>query len=428
MPKYGSFTETPVNEPPAGMYVPVEFPSLALLDTRTRDGRKIDGATFGTLDLPRTIKLMTVDAPGHDGSEVCGRIDEVTVEGSNASGRGWLLNDAAGRRAAYLLSTQALRGNSIDMAVAQKDVKIDVEEEDDPDSEFPMLSLVYDFYNAKLKATTLCMTPAFDNAGAVIPEGWTVGGIAEPEAVVASIKEAEEETEHAFAFNVISERPKVKADAFADPKLTEVTPPYLDENERCFGHIAAFGTPHLSDANVVTPHSRTGYAYFQNKNVLTTDGMVATGNLVLNGNHAAVDLGWREAVDHYANTCAAWADVIVGEDKFGIWFSGIVRPGTTDEVVHAARASDLSGDWRWIGSGLEMVAALSVPSGGFPKPRAHAFQDGMDSRIVSLTGIGRIHRPGSTPSAVDPNVAYLATRFATIEARELIQDWPEPKF
>lgn len=427
MPKYGTFTETAVNEPPAGMYVPVEFPSLALLNVRTRDGRKIDGATFGTLDLPRTIKLMTVDAPGHDGSEVCGRIDEVTVEGDNATGRGWLLNDAAGRRAAYLLKTEALRGNSIDMAVSQKDVKVHYEEDEDG------FSVEYDFENAKLKATTLCMTPAFDNAGAIIPEGWNVEGFesdedleAEMAALTASMAAAEEaETPHAFAFSVISERPKIDAEMFMDPKLRQVTPLFVDENEHVFGHIAGWSSEHLNIPGQYTPRSRTNYAYFANKTCLTTDGFVPVGNITINGDHAPEALGWREAYDYYANTLAAWADVAVGEDSHGIWVSGIVRPGTSNEVLHAARASDNSGDWRNIGGNLELVADLSVPAGGFPKARAFSFADGP---IVSLTGIGMVRRPVASIPTIDPNLAYLASRMATQEAREFVADWDEFKF
>lgn len=426
---FGSFAEAPVNEPPSGMYVPIEFPSLALLNVRTRDGRKIDGKTFGTLDLPRTVKLMTIDAPGHDGSEVCGRIDEVTVDGDNASGRGWLLNDTAGRRAAYLTKTRALRGNSIDMAVAQKDVKIHMEESD---GEF---TIEYDFENAMLKATTLCMTPAFDNAGAVIPDGWAVEGVDEEDddmekemaAVVASMKTAEPKPEHAFAFSVISERPKVDAEPFQDPRLRELTPLFVDEGERVFGHIAGWGVEHLTMPGQFTPRSRTNYAYFANKSVLTTDGFVAVGNVVINGDHAAETLGWRQTMDHYANTCAAWADVAVGEDSYGIWVAGIVRPGTSNEMLHAARASDNSGDWRDIGGNLELVADLSVPAGGFPKPRVRAFAFA-DEHVISLTGAGMVPRAAAPTPPTDPNVAYLATKFATQEARDLVEGWEAPTF
>lgn len=416
MTTYGQFAETPVNQPPAGMYVPVEFPSLAQLNVRTRDGRLIDGKTFGTLDLPRSIKLMTRDAGGHDGSEIAGRIDEVTVDGNNASGRGWLLNDAVGRRAAYLIKTEALRGNSVDLAVAQKDVKVHMEE---TDGEYV---IEFDFENAMLKATTLVMTPAFDNAGAVIPDGWDVEGVDNPDAVVASL--AEPETEHAFAFSVISERPKVDADKFTDPALRELTPLFVDEGERVFGHIAGWGVPHLN-SGVLAPRSRTGYAYFANKSVLTTDGFVPVGNIVINGNHAPEALGWRETMDHYANTCAAWADVAVGEDAYGIWVSGVVRPGTSNEMLHAARASDNSGDWRDIGGGLELVATLSCPAGAFPKPRPRAFAYA-DQHVLSLTGAGMV--PRRDVPVVDPNVAYLASKFATEEAREIVEGWAEPKF
>ena len=67
---FGSFTPTPANEPPPGMYVPIEFPEMLLVGTRTHDGRLIDAPSFSTLDLPRSIKLKVRDAPGHDNAEV----------------------------------------------------------------------------------------------------------------------------------------------------------------------------------------------------------------------------------------------------------------------------------------------------------------------------------------------------------------------
>ena len=69
---------------------------------------------------------------------------------------------------------------------------------------------------------------------------------------------------------------------------------------------------------------------------------------------------------HYDNTGTAVADVAVGEDEFGIWVAGAIRPGATPSQVEALSRSSLSGDWRRIGGNLELVAALSVNTPGFP--------------------------------------------------------------
>ena len=42
---------------------------------------------------------------------------------------------------------------------------------------------------------------------------------------------------------MISERPKIDHEPFKDPELRELTPLFVDEKERVFGHIAGWGTP-----------------------------------------------------------------------------------------------------------------------------------------------------------------------------------------
>lgn len=408
---YGSFSE----EKPPGMYVPVTFPSLTVLNQKTRDGRTISGDGFAPLELPRSIKLQTSSQPGHDGAEPAGRIDEIIVEGDNVAGRGWLLDDAIGHRAAYLIKTRALRGNSVDLSVAQEDVDIIVNETDDGMWTFEMK-----FRNAKVAATTLVTEPAFDNAGAIIPEGWSVDGIPEPESILASVGEFS--ALHPFEFSVITREPVAPAERFRDPKLTEPTPGYVDEDNVVFGHLATWGTSHINDMQVNPPRSRTNYAHFANKHVLTDEGMVATGPLVLGSNHAPDDYGYQAAVDFYANTSAAWADVAIGEDDIGIWFAGQVRPGTKAETIYAARASAISGDWRFVGAGLDLVAALSVNAAGFPIPRARAYAHA-NGHQLSLTGAG-VLKPRDTmrisnQSFATPELTYLANRMASQEAQEI---------
>lgn len=435
MRTFGSFTMPPANQPPKGMYVPIFFPQLAVVDQRTHDGRLIEAATFTVLDLPRSIKLKVQDAPGHETAVVAGRLDEVTVgDDGTVSGWGWLLNDDMGKRAAYLVKTQALRGNSVDLSVSQKDVSIRYIEEDG--KFWPEM----DFANARLKATTLLTEPAFDNASAEIPDGWDVEGFDDTDALVASVfaasptpattlsDDAPATREHAYAFNVISERPKIDHDKFQDPGLRELTPVYVDEHDHVYGHLFGWDTEHQSLPGVYAPRNYSGYRYFANKSVLTTEGRVAVGNLVIGGNHAPEHLGWREAIDVYANTCAAWADVAIGEDDFGAWVSGVVRPGTSNEVVHAARASGQSGDWRRIGTEMELILSLSVNAEGFPKPRASTFGHEADFALTML-GAGFIPpKPAALAAptvAVPPSLEYLARRFATEDARAIAESMGE---
>ena len=77
-----------------------------------------------------------------------------------------------------------------------------------------------------------------------------------------------------------------------------------------------------------------------------------------------------DAVKHYDDTGSAIADVHAGEDAYGIWVSGALRPSASPEQIRALRASAPSGDWRPIRGGLELVAVCQVNVPGFPIARA----------------------------------------------------------
>jgi hypothetical protein len=78
------------------------------------------------------------------------------------------------------------------------------------------------------------------------------------------------------------------------------------------------------------------------------------------------------AIAHYEHTGHAVADVVAGEDEFGVWISGSLRPSVSESDVRELRGASLSGDWRSIGGSLELVAALAVNVPGFPVPRVQA--------------------------------------------------------
>lgn len=162
------------------------------------------------------------------------------------------------------------------------------------------------------------------------------------------------------------------ADAFVDPKLTRPTPIQLerlpDGQVRVYGHLADWKTCHIGfqDRCVTAPRSRTNYAHFHKGSVQTEKGVLATGKITLGGGHADTSLGFAAAAQHYDDVSACVADVRLGEDKSGIWYSGIVRPGVSQERIDELASSPLSGDWRKIGGSMELIAALAVNTPGFP--------------------------------------------------------------
>lgn len=157
---------------------------------------------------------------------------------------------------------------------------------------------------------------------------------------------------------------------FDRPNLNGPTPLVVTADGRVYGHLAAWGVCHagIADRCVLAPRSQTGYKYFRNGNVLTSDGsMIKVGRLTVGTGHADARLGYIPAADHYDNTGTAVAVVASGEDEHGIWVAGATVADATPEQVAALRRSPLSGDWRRTREGgLELVAALAVNTPGFP--------------------------------------------------------------
>lgn len=172
---------------------------------------------------------------------------------------------------------------------------------------------------------------------------------------------------------------------FANPGLVGPTPLTITDDGHVFGHLCAWETCHtgFKDTCVAPPHSASDYAYFLTGEVNTTTGPVPVGQITLGGGHAPGSLGMRPALAHYDSTSSVVADVACGEDEHGIWLAGMIRPGVTEEQVHALRASALSGDWRVIRGEYELIAALAVNSPGFPVPRVGIHDGGQVSLVAA---------------------------------------------
>lgn len=168
------------------------------------------------------------------------------------------------------------------------------------------------------------------------------------------------------------------AEWFDDPTFAGLTPLTIEEPDengwrRVYGHLAPWGSCHTGFAGqcITAPHSSPGYGAFRTGEVLAANGArIAVGRLTLGGGHASTTLRAAPAIAHYDETGSAVADVAAGEDRHGIWLAGAVRRGVTDDQIHEMRSSPPSGDWRRIGTSMELVAALHVNVPGFPVPRA----------------------------------------------------------
>lgn len=196
---------------------------------------------------------------------------------------------------------------------------------------------------------------------------------------------------------------------FTNPKLDKPTRLDVTDDGRVFGHIAEWGTPHLGNPKIQPPRSRTNYAEFNSRPVRTLDGTdVKTGQLTLVGGHADLDLPAERVIAHYDDTRSAVADVVAGEDEFGIWVAGAMRPTISEEQVRAFRASDPSGDWRQVRGNLELVAVCQVNTPGFPVARALVASAGEEPLALVAAGAPALKR-GDAP--------YLPALVASLEER-----------
>lgn len=224
---------------------------------------------------------------------------------------------------------------------------------------------------------------------------------------------------------------------FADPALVGPTPITLTRDGRIYGHAALWDACHISHPNscVTPPRSRTSYAYFMTGETEVADPETLTvaeddcscatrpsGPITMGTSHAHLAASASRTKDHYENTGAAVADVAVGEDAYGIWVSGSLRPTTSAAQRAALRGSSLSGDWRRIGGALELVALLAVNVPGFPVPRIAAASIG--GTQVSLVAAGNPAEVpdedpiGSGASPADLLAALRSSRSSDDDAEE----------
>jgi hypothetical protein len=212
---------------------------------------------------------------------------------------------------------------------------------------------------------------------------------------------------------------------FSNPQLKGPTPLTVTDEGHVYGHLATWDTCHLSHTQlgrcVKPPRSRSGYAYFLTGAVRTAEGSeVAVGQITLDTRHADEAFNAKTTLAHYDHTGLAAADVSVGDDAYGIWFSGALRPGLTPKDVRVLRASPMSGDWRRMGTGMELVAALCVNVQGYPIPRPRGLVASGAMQTLVAAGMlapRKVIKPG-TPGALSTDDLRYLKRLAARERAE----------
>ena len=368
---------------------------LALEGTSTDDGRYFASDAWSWRDLPLSLMAQTVNEEGHRGAEIAGRIDRIWKEPANEiaelndlpdgvvaiMGEGEFDSGEFGRDVARMVDEKTLRGVSVDFGVSEAalyDPETDeVFKPEDRDIDMAEMMFGGKYHLAALKAeigaATVVSFPAFSEASISMTASGLPTQITILQGVVLT----------AGAAGMAPLKPP--RSWFDDPQLEAPTPLTVTKEGRVFGHAALFDTCHIGDPfgpGICVPPPRSGMSYsvFHHGSIECADGTeVPCGQVTLGTEHASRDLNWRESIRHYENTGLAVADVRAGEDRWGIWIAGGLRPTVSANKVREIKGGAISGDWRDIRGHLEFLAALVVNVAGFPIPRPEA-------RVVASAG------------------------------------------
>lgn len=399
-------------------------------DAQTGDGRVFapDAINWDGVPFPMPAGWQVQDAPGHDGSVICGRIDTMLRFGPLIAYTGTWDLDGAGWETRRLVDGGFLTGLSVDTDDFDA---ILVDEDGNPIDPMAMMfegdmaDPILLVQRARVRSWAMCRVPAFVEAfvaNGTPPEGWAGE---RPGAVAEAVVPAEEDVvPELVAAAGRANLPAAQLPALSDysnPGLTVPTPITVTEDGRVFGHIAAWGTCHIGfDGTCVTPpHSLTGYAHFLKGEVLTDGGVVPVGRITMETGHAGTNLSAGAAAAHYDNTGSAVANICCGDDEVGIWMAGRLKASTTPEQIEElVAAGAVSGDWRRIGGNLELVATLAVNVPGFPIPRVSLAASGDVQMSLVASGIVTPEGERVLASSVDPaSIARQAVAIIDRRAR-----------
>lgn len=425
--RLGEFSELPP-APPADE-APADAPTaepdgawegvIAREGEQTGDGRLIEVGALRWDELPIPLRVAFKDVGGHDGAEVCGRIEAVERRDNGdiyATGT-FDLGSAVGTEAYRQVSEKMSNGVSIDtddvtfriMAkadLAASDDDTDGSPEADEEGRVHVATMsssdeITVIESARLRAATLVAVPAFASARV-----YAAGQAPVSEEPASGSPEGEGEAEPRDRDALIAAAiPTAPPEAwFKDPGLTGPTALVIEDDGRVYGHIAAWGTCHIGQIGkcVEPPTSPSNYAYFRTGALQTAEGTsVAVGHLTMDTGHAGPRDSATQAAAHYDNTGYVFADVAAGEDAYGIWVAGSLRPGIPAERVRIARSAPISGDWRTIRGSLELVGALAVNVPGFPVPRPRGLL--ASGEVKSLLASGVVAHDDSASRSAHPS-------------------------
>lgn len=374
------------------------FATMVVEGSETGDGREFALESLSWEDPATGLILLSwqpKDLPAHEEAVTVGRvnhIERIPLEGDKAKIDAWGVIDLGSEHGREF--TRQVRGGyagglSVDVdSVANVEIVFPEEkpiEAADVDGVTPTFVVGEPekkvFHKGRIRGVTACRLPA-------LVEGRL------------QLLDVEEETLVSDDPIVLTEDTIVASSAvavhppsawFRNPKLERATPFTVTEDGQVFGHMALWSTCHTTFPDrCITPPREREHAYYLRHELITAEGeSVSVGPITLGVGHAEARLGAVPAAAHYDDPRLVVADVTTGEDKFGIWIAGALRPTATEEQLNTLkRGVSLSGDWRGIAGKLRLVAVLCVNSPGFPIPRMRAAMASEDGPWTTLVAAG----------------------------------------
>lgn len=391
----------------ARFVIPLMIPEELL----SGDNRLVEEDALTNRDLPLPLRWQIASTKqGHDGAVIVGRIDSVErLENGYGNAHGVFDVGPYGREAERLVRGGFLRGISADLDQFEA-----FSESSDDSGDSTTNSIKTDKISvsaARVSGATLVAIPAFQECFIMIDENELIND-SELEFVGDGVYEEilPEDEEAQLASIAASAAPMVPPkDWFKDPKLSTPTPLTIDDDGRVYGHVAAWHVDHIGLPRATKPpRSKSNYAYFRTGQLRVEDGTdVQVGQLTLAGGHASLHASAREAAKHYDDTASAIADVTAGEDSYGIWVAGSLRPDATPMQVRALRASAPSGDWRPMNGTLELVAVCQVNVPGFPIARTMVAGGQIQALVAAGASPLAEIREHNRMSAIEQKIADL---------------------
>jgi hypothetical protein len=392
-------------------------------------------------DLPVPMRFQIHDEGGHFGAVTVGPIetmDRTPIEGLNyIYATGTFTPDHHGQLAQMNAELQAQRFVSIDgrdVDVEVVSVQVGSQQVSGPmydcdDGCDDIVQQWYRFSSITIGAATIVSRPALQQAVIAMADmPLPMAPLALERAQPSIIVVAADGSPSTLPPSEWFEDPGFHV---GDPRLIRqpdgkyACPLTVTADGRVFGHACYWGQLHTAGlvdkrGKPVTPPRGATYAHYMTGERETATGTVAVGQITMGCGHADTSrpIGAAAAKAHYDGGYGAVqiADVRAGEDDFGVWMAGALKPfqsndfpeGPTAEQVRHFRTQEISPDWRKIAGQLHMIALLAVPVGGFPVAREslvasanlaeivdlHAVRAGLDrdGEIVALVAAGRVHR------------------------------------